>query len=99
SAAVASKSDAAQPAQEQAAASNVQNNLTFYKAVQQDGPSLPVTSKDSALATAPAATAPPETAAATSPQNAPPAKEAVSQAGTPPISRTAPMTGLGTIVV
>src|SRR5271165_6961245 len=61
SAAVASKPDAAQPSQEQATAPNVQNNLTFYKAVQQPGDSMPAPpAKDSA----PAAPAPTETVAA-----------------------------------
>jgi cell division septation protein DedD len=99
SAAVASKADAAQPAQEQTAAANPQNNLTFYKAVQQDGASGPVTSKDSALVTGPDATAPTETADATGPQNGTPAKGSVSRASAPPIARSVPVTGPGTIVV
>jgi DedD protein len=99
SAAVASKSDAAQPAQEQTATSNGQNNLTFYKAVQQGSAGNPPNSKDSALTPVPEAEAPTEIVPATSPQNAPPAKGAISQASAPAISHSGPVTGPGTIVV
>jgi len=95
SAAVASKPDAAQPAQEQATASNVQNNLTFYKAVQQNGDSTPTPAKD----TAPAAPAPTETVAAVSAPKVPPAKEAASQGATSPVTSSTPVTGPGTLVV
>ena len=95
SAAIASKPDAAQPAQEQAAASNVQNNLTFYKAVQQNGDSTPAPAKDNV----PAAPAPTETVAAVRAENVPPVKETASQGASAAISRSAPVTGPGTIVV
>ncbi len=95
SAAVASKSDATQATQEQGTASSGQNNLTFYKAVQQGGGGPPVPAKQSAPEAAPAAT---ESAAVTVAQNAPPAKEAT-QASVQPVSHTGPVTGAGTIVV
>jgi DedD protein len=99
SAAVSSSSETAQPAQEQASASNVQNNLTFYKAVQQQGDGTPAPAEDSAATTTPAGPVTTETAAKTASQNATPAKEAATQAGTAPLSRSAPVTGPGTIVV
>jgi len=94
SAAIASKADAAQPAQEQASASNLQNNLTFYKAVQQNGDSTPAPARESV----PAAPVPTERVAAVSAQNVPPVKESAKQ-GAAPVSSSAPVTGPGTIVV
>jgi cell division septation protein DedD len=94
SAAIASKADAVQPAQEQATAPNLQNNLTFYKAVQQNGASMPAPAKESISA----APVPTETVAAVSAPNAPPVKETAKQGATP-VSSTTPVTGPGTIVV
>src|SRR5271167_3634773 len=46
SVAVAVKSDGEQPAPTQASVSNPQSSLTFYKAVQQSGPDVQVTPKE-----------------------------------------------------
>src|SRR5271157_603028 len=88
SAAVAAKSDAAPPAQDQAAASNVQNNLTFYKAVQQNGVNVQPAANDST----PTATqkASPEVAAANA---ATQASETAGRGSASPVSHSAPVTG------
>ena len=99
SAAVASKPDVASPEQEQATAPNAQNNLTFYKAVQQNGDSTPAPAKESAPAAPAVAPAPTETVAAVSAANVPPVKETAKQGATLPISPSTPVTGPGTIVV
>lgn len=94
------KSDGAQTAQEQASAANMQNNLTFYKAVQQNGGSTATPAKESVPAAAPVVPAANETAVANVAQNVAPPKEAtVSQSSAPPISHSGPVTGPGTIVV
>jgi DedD protein len=99
--AVAPKSDATPTTQEQSsAASNVQNNLTFYKAVQQYGTNTPAQAKDSPAVPATAAPAANETPVATVAQNvAPPKEPTVSQSSAAPISHSVPVTGAGTIVV
>ena len=78
------------------ATSNQQSNLTFYKAVQQTEAQLPPKETPS---TAPAkATAAPESAPVTTAKNvAPPSAAAASPA--PQVTRPAPVTGPGTIVV
>ena len=93
---VTTKSDAAQTPVEQASASNIQNNLTFYKAVQQGGNGTPVLTRDNPAAPPlPAAAKPPVTNVA---QNAA-AMETTSPSVAPPTSHAAPVTGAGTIVV
>jgi cell division septation protein DedD len=78
------------------ATSNPQSNLTFYKAVQQTGAPLPPKDTPS---TAPAkATAAAESAVVTTTKSAtPPIAATVSPA--PQVTRPAPVTGPGTIVV
>jgi DedD protein len=93
------KSDAAQTPPDPAGASNAQKNLTFYKAVQQNGGSTAADAKGSVPSAMPVAPAANETAVATASQNVAPPKEAANQSATPPISRTTPVTGAGTIVV
>lgn len=95
SAAVAAKPDAQPPAQ--AATSNAQNNLTFYKAVQQNGVNAQPTANDNAPAVPPKAQTT-EVAAANAPPGTTPASEAADRAS-PPVSHPSPVTGPGTIVV
>jgi len=85
----------AEPAPQEAT-SNPQGNLTFYKAVQETGAPLPPKETPS---TAPAsAKAAPESAVVTTAKSvAPPAAATVSP--TPQLTRPAPVTGPGTIVV
>jgi cell division septation protein DedD len=94
SAVVAVKAEA-EPAPPEAT-SNPQSNLTFYKAVQQTGAPLPPKDTPS---TAPAkATAAAESAVVTTTKSAtPPIAATVSPA--PQVTRPAPVTGPGTIVV
>jgi len=99
SAAIATKSDAAQPGAEQGTAASGQNNLTFYKAVQQGNDSTPAPAKEEAPKTEPAVTAAAQAPAVTVAQNTVPAKETASASVTPPVSHVAPVTGAGTIVV
>jgi DedD protein len=99
SAEAAAKSDATRTAQEPASASNAQSNLTFYKAVQQNGTSAPAQAKDGSTVPATTAPAQTETAVATVAQNAAPAKDAAGQSAAAPVSRTTPVTGAGTLVV
>jgi DedD protein len=94
---VGPKSDAAQAPQEQASAANIKNNLTFYKAVQQGGNSMPgQTSDNAAVPTLPAAAKPAVTNVT---QAVTPAMETASPSGMSPINHAAPVTGAGTIVV
>jgi len=98
-AAVAPKSDTAPTAQEQTSASNVQNSLTFYKAVQQNGSSSPAQAKDSSAIPSAAAPQAKETTVATVAQDAAPTVPVGSQSGASPNVHTTPVTGAGTIVV
>jgi DedD protein len=94
SAAVAAKPDAEPPAQ---AAANAQNNLTFYKAVQQNSVNVPPAANGNAPAVTPKAQTT-ETAAVNAPPPGTPASEAAGRAS-PPVSHSSPVTGPGTIVV
>ena len=100
SAAVTSQPEVAAPAQEQSSAASPQNNLTFYKAVQQDSNNHSAApAKNSSPASAPLASEANGAAAATAVANSAPAKQPSSQGATPPVSASAPVTGPGTIVV
>jgi len=99
SAAVASKSDAVPPAQDQAPASNPPSNLTFYKAVQQNGANAQSAANGTAPTVTQKASTGTETTAASAPSAATQASEAASHGATPPISHSVPVTGPGTIVV
>ena len=96
SAAVAAKSDAPAPASDEANATTQQNNMTFYKAVQQNDTSTPPAAANApapgpkvVVAKSPAETSVPATAA----------PAAASHAAPEVISHTSPVTGPGTIVV
>ena len=97
SAAVPAKSDAASPTQEQTDP-NSQKNLTFYKAVQQNGANTEPAGKDAAPAV-PAVTqkAPAAKEAAANPPSA--AAQTPDHAAALPAGHSAPVTGPGTIVV
>jgi len=97
--AVAPRSDAPQAAPEQATASNVQNNLTFYKSVQHNDDNSAVPAKGSSP-TQPAA--PPVKAESSVAEVPPPtstAPKAPGHAEAPAIGHAGPVTGPGTIVV
>jgi DedD protein len=96
SAMIASKAETTPPAQEEAPVPNAQNNLTFYKAVQQNGDSTPAPARESAPAVVPV---PSETVAEVRAENVPPAKGVASRGVTPPVSSSTPVTGPGTIMV
>ncbi len=104
SAAVAVKPDTATPASDEANATNQQNSMTFYKAVQQSGPNAaPAPEASQAAATTPApgpkvvvASAAPVTSA---PAASAPAVAAANHAAPEVISHSSPVTGPGTIVV
>jgi len=96
SAAVVSNADGKAPAQEQAPESNSPSPLTFYKAVQQSGPSAAPPAKDNPPASAAKA---PAIEATTAP---PAASSSVPPAGAPgpnPPASHSPVTGPGTVVV
>jgi DedD protein len=95
SAAVPAKSDAASPTQEQTDP-NSQKNLTFYKAVQQNGANTEPAGKDAAPAVTQKAPAGTEAAAANPPSAA---AQTPDRVAAPPAGRSAPVTGPGTIVV
>jgi cell division septation protein DedD len=102
SAAVAAKSDAPAPATDEANATNQQNSMTFYKAVQQSGPNAAPPAEASQPSAAPAG---PKVVAANAvapvtrvPATATPGV-ATSHAAPDVISHTSPVTGPGTIVV
>jgi cell division protein FtsN len=98
SAVVAVRAEAEPAPQEQSATSNPQSNLTFYKAVQQTGAVAPLPPKETP-STAPAnATAAPESAPVTTAKSATP-PSAASFSPAPQVTRPAPVTGPGTIVV
>jgi DedD protein len=98
SAAVPAKSDAASPAQDQTDPSS-KNNLTFYKAVQQNGTNTEPAAKDNTPAVTQKTPAATQTAAANASSTATPAPD-VAGHGTPtPAGHSAPVTGPGTIVV
>jgi DedD protein len=98
SAAVAAKSDAASPAQDQTD-SNSKSNLTFYKAVQQNGTNTESAAKDKAPAVTQKAPAGTETAAANPPSTATQTPDGAGHGAAPSAGRAAPVTGPGTIVV
>jgi DedD protein len=98
SAVVAVRAEAEPASQEQSGTSNPQSNLTFYKAVQQTGAGAPLPPKETP-STAPAnATAAPESAPVTTAKSATPPSAATSSPA-PQVTRPAPVTGPGTIVV
>jgi len=97
SATAAVKSDTEQPAPDQATASNPQSTFTFYKAVQQNGGQAEPPGKGPAPA-APNASVASETATATTSHNATQPNETPAR-GAPGVTRSAPMTGPGTMVV
>jgi DedD protein len=97
-AAVAAKSDAAPPAQDQTD-SNSKSNLTFYRAVQQNGANPEPAAKDNAPAVAQKGPAPTKTAAANPPSTATQTPDGAGHSAAPPAGRSAPVTGPGTIVV
>src|SRR5271167_3796243 len=97
--AVTSKSETGPPAQDQASASNPQNNLTFYKAVQQNGANQEPAAKDNAPATTHKPSAATEAAAAIASSAAKQAPEAAGHGAAPTINHAAPVTGPGTVVV
>jgi cell division septation protein DedD len=98
SAVVAVRAEAEPAPQEQSATSNPQSNLTFYKAVQQTGAVAPLPPKETP-STAPAnATAAPESAPVTTAKSTTP-PSAASSSPAPQVTRPAPVTGPGTIVV
>ena len=100
SAAVAAKSDTPAPASDEANATTQQNNMTFYKAVQQNDNATPAVAP--ASATAPSG---PKVVAASTPApvtNQPATTTpgvAASHVSPEVISHTSPVTGPGTIVV
>ncbi len=98
SAAVPAKSDATSPAQEQTDP-NSKNNLTFYKAVQQSGANTESAAKDTAPAVTQKAPAATETVSANPPATAIQTPDGAGHGAAPPASRSAPVTGPGTIVV
>lgn len=104
SAAVAVKPDTATPVSDEANATNQQNSMTFYKAVQQSGPSAAPAPAPSQAAAATFAPGPKVVAASAAPVTggpAPttPAVAAASHAAPEAISHSSPVTGPGTIVV
>jgi cell division septation protein DedD len=96
SAAGTTKPDAAQNVQEQASGASAQNNLTFYKAVQQNGSGAAAPPANDGAPVAPAGTKPP---AASTAQNAALPMAPAGPSGNSTISRSVPVTGAGTIVV
>jgi len=98
-AAVASKSDTGPPGQDRATASNPQSNLTFYKAVQQNGAHEEPAAKNNAPAITQKASAGTETAASIASSPAKQATEAAGHGANPTFSHAAPVTGPGTVVV
>jgi len=99
SAAIVAHADGKAPAQDQAADSTSQAPLTFYKAVQQSSTSAPLAAKDNPPATAtPKAAAADATAVPVDTARSVPSRE-VAQSTAPPIGRTAPVTGPGTVVL
>jgi cell division septation protein DedD len=105
SAAVAAKPDAPAPSTDEANAANQQNSMTFYKAVQQSGPSTaPAADASQPAAASTPAPGPKVVAAnATPPATSLPATTtpgvAANHAAPDVISHTSPVTGPGTIVV
>jgi len=98
SAVVALRAEAEPAPPEQSATSNPQSNLTFYKAVQQTGAVAPLPPKETP-STAPAnAKAAPESAPLTTAKSAAP-PTAATASPFPQVTRPAPVTGPGTIVV
>ncbi|MGB8885080.1 MAG: SPOR domain-containing protein [Candidatus Korobacteraceae bacterium] len=105
SAAVAAKTDTPAPAGDEANAANQQSNMTFYKAVQQNGPSAAPVAPASQPAEGSTPAQGPKVVAATA--NAPGAGLAAATSSTfspthaapEVISHTSPVTGPGTIVV
>jgi len=98
-AAVTSKPDTGPPGQDQATASNPQSNLTFYKAVQQNGAHEEPAAKNNLPAITQKASAGTETAASIASSAAKQATEAAGHGANPTISHAAPVTGPGTVVV
>jgi len=105
SAAVAAKPDTPAPATDEANAANQQNSMTFYKAVQQSGPSTASAAETPQPPTASTPTPGPKVVAAnaTAPASSVPATTAsgvaANHAAADVISHTSPVTGPGTIVV
>ena len=89
--------EAEQRQPEQTSASNMQNNLTFYKAVQQ-GNSVKTPEKDSAPG-ATSAPAMPKTKSEPDAQNATPPAQTANASEAAPAGHAVPVTGAGTIVV
>ena len=98
SAVVAVKAEAEPAPQEQSATSNPQSNLTFYKAVQQTGDGAQPPAKETHSAAPANTTADPESAAGDDGKERNPAK-CGSLSPAPQVTRPAPVTGPGTIVV
>ncbi|MGA3318134.1 MAG: SPOR domain-containing protein [Candidatus Korobacteraceae bacterium] len=98
SAVVAVRAEAGPAPQEQFATSNPQSNLTFYKAVQQTGDGTPSSPKETPSAAPANATTAPESAPVTTAKSATP-PSAASSSPAPQVTRPAPVTGPGTIVV
>ncbi len=99
SAAVAAKSDTALQTQDQAPAPNPQSNLTFYKAVQQNGTASPPAANDNSPAVTPKASAGSEVVETNAPPATTQASEPTGHGTVPPAGHSAPVTGPGTIVV
>ena len=100
SAAIPAKSDAEPLAHAQAADSTSKSDLTFYKAVQQSGPSAPSPAKDNPPAVAPKGPGGERATLPTSSNSDQPSEAAVGRSASPtPPSHSVPMTGPGTIVV
>lgn len=105
SAAVAVKSDTPAPSTDETNAANQQNNMTFYKAVQQSGPNAAPAAEASQPAAVSAPAPGPKVVAAnpTAPVTSVPATTTPGVAASRPapdvISHTSPVTGPGTIVV
>jgi DedD protein len=100
SAVLAAKPDAEPPAQKQAGDPAPPSNLTFYKAVQGNGDAAPAPAKENPPAVAPKAPTESGVAASVKPVSSIPLAEAAIHGGAnPPVSRSGPMTGPGTIVV
>ncbi len=97
SAVVAVKAEAEPAPQDQSAASNPQSNLTFYKAVQQTGDGAQSPAKETHSATSANPATAPESAPVTAAKTAAPPSATPSPA--PQVTRSAPVTGPGTIVV
>ena len=98
SAVVAVRAEAEPAPQEQSATSNPQSNLTFYKAVQETGAAAPLPPKEPSSTAPLNATATPESASVTTAKSATPPSAATSSPA-PQVTRPAPVTGPGTIVV